>query len=155
MASIRTPPGSEELAELVRCARTAVTFVHVAGGATTDGQRLVLSDLSPSTLWILHGGTPPRLGHLATGTFLDLWWDVRSGLSRSWLRAALGQASRDAQVLGGPALWVSAPRISGSGLCYESDLLGEVLPRRVGSCMLFLGPGTRPRSDAGPRSNDP
>jgi len=152
MPSTRTQPGSQELAELVRHARTAVTFVQVAGGARADAHGLTLSDLSPSTIWILHD-TPHRVGHLATGTFLDLWWDAGSGLSSSWLRAVLGQADPDAQVLGSPVLWVSSPQISGSGLTYESDRLGDALPRDVGSCMLFLGPGSRPREDAAPHTS--
>ena len=154
MASSRTQPGSQELAELVTCARTAVTFVQVAGGASADAHGLTLWDLSPSTIWIRHG-TPPRVGHLATGTFLDLWWDAGSGLSSSWLRAVLGQANPDAQVLGSPVLWVSSPQISGSGLCYVTDLQEGVLPLDIGSCMLFLGPGYRPREDAEPHTHHP
>jgi hypothetical protein len=148
----RTQPGSEELAELTRRARTAVTFVQLAGGARADAHGLTLTDLSPSTIWILHD-TPQRVGHLATGTFLDLWWDSRSGLSSSWLRGVLGQADPDAQLLGAPVLRVASPRISGSGVHYEIELLAGVLPRDIGACILFLGPGDRP--DEAPPADPP
>lgn len=143
MSSSRTQPGSLELAELARCARTSVTFIQLAGGATAEANGLTLADLAPSTIWILHG-TPERMGHLATGTFLDLWWESESSRSSSWLRAALGPADPDAQLLGAPALRVGSPRISGSGIHYEIEVLAGVLPRDIGACVLFLGPGDRP-----------
>ncbi|WP_404388666.1 hypothetical protein [Humibacillus xanthopallidus] len=142
MRSSRTPPGSRELAELAHAARTAVTFVQVAGGAMADARGLTLTDLSPSTIWVLHD-TPQRVGHLATGTFLDLWWDPRSGLSSCRLRAVLGQADPDTQLLGAPVLTVASPRISGSGVGYEIEVLSGVLPADIGSCILFIGPGDR------------
>lgn len=144
MRSSRTQPGSRELAELVRSARTAATFVQLAGGATAEAHTLTLTDLSPSTIWILHG-IPQRVGHLATGTFLDLWWDTASGLESSGLRAVLGQADPDAQVLGAPVLRVASPRISGSGIRYEIDVLAGVVPQAIGACVLFIGSGERPR----------
>ena len=142
MRSARTQPGSRELAELAHAARTTVTFVQVAGGATADARSLTLTDLSPSTIWVLHG-TLTRVGHLATGTFLDLWGDPRSGLSSCRLRAVLGQADPGAQLLGAPVLTVASPRISGSGVGYEIEVLSGVLPLDIRSCILFIGPGDR------------
>jgi hypothetical protein len=132
-----------------------VTFIQLAGGATAGANGLTLADLAPSTIWVLHG-TPERVGHLATGTFLDLWWEPESGLSSAGLRAALGAADPDAQLLGAPVLRVASPRISGSGIRYEIEVLAGVLARDIGACVLFLGPGDRPHvhsRDHGPRDS--
>lgn len=140
MVSSRTRPGSRELKVLARAALTDVTFVQVAGGALADGHRLALRDLAPTTVWLLHGALE-RVGHMATGTFLDLWWDEESRLSWSALGAVFGQADPQAQLLGDPLLTVRSPVISGSGIQYQVEVLNGTLPRQSGSCVLFVGPG--------------
>ena len=140
MATARTRPGGREFASLVRTARTATTFAQIARGAAFHRGLLTLEDLQPTTIWLTHD-PEPRVGHMATGTFLDLWFHPESGLAATGLRAVLGRADPDAQLLGDAVLRVRNPRISGSGLQYDAWLCAGSVPRRVGSCVLFLGPG--------------
>ena len=140
MVSSRTRPGSRDFKTLVRSAATAATFIQVARAAVLDRNWLTLEDLEPTTVWLTHGDEE-RVGHMATGTFLELWWHPESTLSSSGLRAVLGRADPDAQLLGDPVLRLRAPRISGSGLRYDVEVLSGAMARRAGACVLFLGPG--------------
>ena len=140
MVSTRTRPGSPDFVSLTRSAATAVTFVQVARAAVLAGNTLTLEDLEPTTVWLAHD-LGERVGHMATGTFLDLWWHPESGLASGGLRGVLGRANPDAQLLGDPVLRLRAPRISGSGLQYAVEVLNGALAGRTGACVLFLGPG--------------
>lgn len=140
MVSSRTRPGSREFLSLMSSARTAVTFVQVARAAVFVGGRLTLEDLEPTTIWLDHD-RGERVGHMATGTFLDLWWHPESGLATAALRGVLGRADPDAQLLGDAVLRLRAPRISGSGLQYDAELLNGAMAGTAGACVLFLGPG--------------
>lgn len=140
MVTTRTRPGSREFLGLVSCARTAVTFVQVARAAVFLGGQLTLEDLEPTTVWLAHD-QGERVGHMATGTFLDLWGHPESGLSGAALRGVLGRADPDAQLFGDAVLRMSSPRISGSGLQYDAELLNGAIAGTAGACVLFLGPG--------------
>lgn len=153
MVSTRTRPGSREFLRLVGSARTAVTFVQVARAVAFGGGRLTLTDLEPTTVWMAHddGG---RVGHMATGTFLDLWWDPGSGLPGVALRGVLGRADPDAQLFGDAVLRVRSPHISGSGLQYDAELLNGAMAGTAGACVLFLGPGDVEQGSTHPRGPD-
>lgn len=140
MVSTRTRPGSAGFLALTRSARDTVTFVQVARSAVLAGRTLTLEDLEPTTVWLAHDQAD-RVGHMATGTFLDLWWHPESGLVSGALRAVLGRADPDAQLLGDAVLRLRAPRISGAGLQYDVEILNGALAGRAGACVLFLGPG--------------
>lgn len=145
MVSTRTRPGSPDFLALTRSARDTVTFVQVARAAVLAGKTLTLEDLEPTTVWLAHDQAD-RVGHMATGTFLDVWWHPESGLASGALRAVLGRADPDAQLLGDPVLRVRSPRISGSGLQYDVEVLNGALAGRAGACVLFLGPGDMDRT---------
>lgn len=154
MVSTRTRPGSPDFQALTRWARDTVTFVQVARAAVLAGKTLTLEDLEPTTVWLAHD-LADRVGHMATGTFLDVWWHPQSGLASSALRAVLGRADPDAQLLGDAVLRLRAPRISGSGLQYDVEVLNGALAGRAGACVLFLGPGDKDRTsnDGDPRAS--
>lgn len=147
MVSTRIRTGSPDFLALTRSARNAVTFVQIARAAVLSGNQLTLEDLEPTTVWLANGQRE-RVGHMATGTFLDLWWHPESGLAASALRAVLGRADPDAQLLGDPVLRLRAPRISGSGVQYDVEVLNGSLAGRAGACVLFLGPGDAVRVSA-------
>lgn len=138
--STRTSPGSKDFEGLTRSARTDITFVQVARAAVFQHDKLTLEDLEPTTIWLAHG-EGQRVGHMATGTFLDLWWHCDSGLAQASLRGVFGRADANAQLLGDAVLQLRAPRISGSGLQYDAVLLSGSIPATAGACVLFLGPG--------------
>lgn len=148
MVSSRTRPGSRAFRSLVRSASTTVTFVQVARAAVLAGGRLRLEGLEPTTVWLANENGE-RLGHMATGTFLDVWWHPASGLASGALRALLGRADPDVQLLGDAVLRLRAPRINGSGLQYDAEVVNGSLASRVGACVLFLGPGDVDRAPAG------
>ena len=125
---------------LVDSAPTHVILIQVAGSAVADLHRLTLRDLSPTTIWLLQGA-PRKFGHMSTGTFLDLWWHPKSRLGGSSLPAHLGLADPELQRLPDPNLLLGSPRISGSGIQYDIELLSGSLPSHTGACVLFLGPG--------------
>lgn len=141
-------PSSPELATLARAALVDLTFVQVAAGAHVDGHLLTLCDLAPTTLWLRGGGREP-IGYMATGTFLDLWWGPQSGLATTFLEADLGPADPEVATSAPVVFGVGAPRISGSGLQYDVEVLTGVLPRHCGACVLFVGPGSHPMRTAG------
>lgn len=136
----RTRPGSQQLQVLVDAALTDLVLIQVAAASTSDAHRLTLADLAPTTIWMLQGPVR-RIGHLSTGTFLDLWWDPRSGLSDSSLPAVLGRAAPEGQGLPDPSFVLRAPRISGSGIQYDIEWQAGSAPGHTGACVLFLGPG--------------
>ena len=136
----RTRPGSHEMQVLVDAALTDLLFIQVAASAVAAPHRLTLRDLAPTTIWLLQGATR-RVGHLSTGTFLDLWWDPSSGLGGSVLPAVFGRADPDAQRLPDPRLLLGSPRISGSGIQYDVEGVIGTLPSHSGACVLFLGHG--------------
>lgn len=140
MVSTRTRPGSREFETLTRSASTDVTFIQVARTAVLRGDRLTLEDLEPTTIWLAHD-PGHHVGHMATGTFLDLWWHHDSGLATGALRGVLGRADPDAQLLGDAVLRLRDPRISGSGLQYDAVLQNGSFAGSSGACVLFLGPG--------------
>ena len=147
-------PSSPELTTLARAALVNLTFVQVAAAARIDGHRLTLLDLSPTTLW-LHGAGPERVGYMATGTFLDLWWGPESGLATAFLEAELGPADPEVATSVPVAFGVGAPRISGSGLQYDVEVLTGVLPQHCGACVLFIGPGSHPMTTGAPLAASP
>jgi hypothetical protein len=144
MVSTRVRPGSADFLALTRSARNSVTFVQVARAAVLTGNQLTLEDLEPTTVWLAQD-QGVRVGHMATGTFLDVWWHPESGLAPGALRAVLGRADPDVQLLGDVVLRLRAPRISGSGLRYDAEVLNGSLAGSVGACVLFLGPGDADR----------
>lgn len=136
----RTRPGSRELQELADVARTDLVLIQVASAFVADHHHLTLRDLSPTTIWLLDGPTR-RIGHLSTGTFLDLWWDPCSGLGTSSLPALLGRAAPEAEHVPDPILMLRSPRINGAGIQYDVEEISGTLPSHSGACVLFLGPG--------------
>ena len=150
----RTRPGSQQLQVLVDAALTDLVLIQVAAASTSDAHRLTLRDLAPTTIWMLQGPVR-RIGHLSTGTFLDLWWDPRSGLSDSPLPAVLGRADREGQRFPDPSFLLRSPRISGSGIQYDIDRLSGPGPGRTGACVLFLGPGRPSGPPADPTGTSP
>jgi hypothetical protein len=120
-------------------AGSALTYVQLARSLHVDGQVLTLENLAPSTVWLL-SGAEEQVGNIATGTFLDLWWEPTSGLSSTLPRAVLALAAAEAQVLGDSVMLLSSPRISGSGIQYDVEVLEGVLPGRSGACVLYIGP---------------
>lgn len=135
----RTRPGSKQMQVLVDAARTDLVLIQVASAFVADHHRLTLVGLAPTTIWLLDD-TTRRIGHLSTGTFLDLWWDAQSGLGGSSVPALLGRADPEAQDLPDPALLLRSPRISGSGIQYDAEVVSGTLPSHSGACVLFLGP---------------
>lgn len=138
MSAPRRSPPREAVDELLTDA-PLVTYVQLARGLHFDNGALRLDDLAPSTIWVRRGGTT-KLGQISTGTFLDLWWDSPDGPTAHAPRARLTLLDPDAHLLGDPILSLKGPRITGSGITYDVDIVAGVIPSDSGSCVLFVNP---------------
>lgn len=117
-----------------------LTFVQIARGCVFARSTLVLLDLAPVTVCI---GPPPEgsLSRVTTSAFLDLWWLAAETTPRGPEReAVVALVDPDRRALGDVRVRLSRPRIHGSGLRYDADLLEGLQPASSGSCALFIEP---------------
>ncbi|MGN8247049.1 hypothetical protein ACTHAM_000720 [Cellulomonas soli] len=121
------------------------TYVQLARGLRCAGGTLRLEQLAPATIWVL-GDPTTTVGQVSTGAFLDLWWQRHEGTGVWWSIARLRLLGAGTHLLGDPALRVSAPRITGSGLTYDVEVHAGVVPARAGGCVLFIDPPDAPTS---------
>ena len=129
---------AEEHAELA----PFLTFVQVARGVAFTGSTLGLLDLAPVTVFV---GPPASgsLGHVTTGAFLDLWWAAADVPGReSERRGVVSLVDPETMPRYDALVRLSRPRIHGSGLRYDAELVEGVLPPSSGSCVLFIHPAT-------------
>lgn len=116
-----------------------VTYVQLARGLRCARGALRLEQLAPATIWVLDEPTT-TVGQMSTGAFLDLWWQPHEGTGAPSPIARLRLLGADTHLLPDPLLLVRAPRISGSGLTYDVEVLSGVVPGRAGGCVLFINP---------------
>ncbi len=121
-----------------------LTYLQQARGLAFTGSCLELLDLDPVTVCVLPAPAG-ALGHMTTGAFLDLWWAVAERVAAGATRRAVvalvapgSLGAYDALVL------VGRPRIHGSGLRYDAELVEGVLPASSGSCLLVVHPAAAP-----------
>lgn len=117
-----------------------LTFVQIARGCAFTGSSLVLLDLAPVTVCI--GPAPEAaLSRITTSAFLDLWWlAAETTVGGSQRGAVIALVDPDRRAYGDARVRLSRPRIHGSGLQFEADLVQGQLPASSGSCALFLDP---------------
>lgn len=119
-----------------------LTFVQVARGVAFTGSTLGLLELAPVTVCV---GPPPAgtLSHVTTGAFLDLWWaasDAPGGENHR--RGVVSLVDPETRPRYDALVRLSRPRIHGSGLRYDVELVEGPLPPSSGSCVLFIHPAT-------------
>ena len=122
-------------------------FVHVARGLRFDGRVLTLVDLAPSTIRVA-ATTLSAVGHVCTGTVLDRWAHaVAASPDGAWrVRGSLALLDAEAQVGGDTVFLVSNPRMTATGLAYDTQAVAGAVPSESGACVLYLdwGPAGEP-----------
>ena len=120
-------------------------FVQTAGGMTSDGKTLTLSEVTPSTLYF--SDRPKRIvGHMTTADFVDLWAEGDNSFEEDPPNAVLAfletgdQAPEDAVVV------IKQPRLEDGRLSYSIDTLEGSVPTQTGPVTLFIDPFGRPLS---------
>jgi hypothetical protein len=119
-----------------------LTYVQVARGLTFDGATLELLDLAPVTVCVAPA-PGCSLAHVTTGAFLDLWWATDDpAVGERWRRGVVSLVDPEHRPSLDALVRLRRPRIHGSGLRYDVELVEGVLPPSSGSCVLFVHPAT-------------
>lgn len=143
-------PGQASAHRLSDTRPALLTYVQFARGMRWSGHSLTLVDLAPGTIYL--SSSMGLLGVFSTGDFLDAWSRIGSTGQGPRALAVLSLMDACRTLLADAELVVSAPTISGDGLCYSAELLSGVLPGASGSCVLFVDAVPSGRFRAGERT---
>ncbi len=117
-----------------------LTFVQVARGLASSGSSLDLLDLAPVTVCVAPGPAS-SLSHVTTGAFLDLWVAADERVTdQRGRRGVLSVVDPESRPIYDTVLRLHRPRIHGSGLQYDVEVVDGILPTSSGSCVLFVQP---------------
>jgi hypothetical protein len=120
-------------------------FAQTAGGFAHAGDRIVLSDVSPSTLYF--GDRPSRVvGHVSTEEFVALWGEGEDSFAIDPPNAVLSFLSAGARVPAEAVVTLTDPELAGAELSYAATVLDGELPTTGSGCSLFIDPFGRPLS---------
>lgn len=113
-------------------------FAQNAQGFKIDRGTLVLNGVSPTTTFF--ADRPQRtFGHIRNADFIDLWSAGANSLTDTPPGATLSvldQSGEPQKVM----LGISNPRIEGSGLVYDVEILGGDSLKQGSACVLFIDP---------------
>jgi hypothetical protein len=120
-------------------------FVQTASSMTSDGSRITLEGLSPSTLYF--SDRPQReVGHMSTRQFVDVWGAGDNSFAANPPNAVLSFAEPDDRLPEEAVVVIQDPRLDGDILSYSIKLLDGTVPITSGPCALFIDPFGRPLS---------
>jgi hypothetical protein len=120
-------------------------FVQTAAGVEHAGDRIVLRDVAPATLFF--SDRPQRVvGHLATAQFVDLWGAGEDSFTQDPPNAVLAFVGQDEATPQDVVLEISDPSLRGEELSYTATVLEGTLPAWAEGCTLFIDPFGRPLS---------
>ena len=121
-------------------------FVQTAQGIESDGAKLTLQGITPSTLYF--SDRPKRVvGQMATTDFVDLWAIGDNSFETDPPNAVLSFLEPGADVPVDAVVVLTAPNLTGDGnLSYAIDVLDGAVPAHTGPVTLFIDPFGRPLS---------
>ena len=121
-------------------------FVQTAQGIESDGAKLTLQGITPSTLYF--SDRPQRVvGHMATTDFVDLWAIGDNSFETDPPNAVLSFLEPGADVPVDAVVVLTAPNLTGDGnLSYSIEVLEGAVPAHTGPVTLFIDPFGRPLS---------
>jgi hypothetical protein len=120
-------------------------FVQTAASMTSDGGRITLQGLSPSTLYF--ADRPQReVGHMTSRQFVDVWGQGDNSFAANPPNAVLSFAEPGDRLLEDAVVVIQDPRLDGDVLSYGIKLLEGTVPSTTGPCALFIDPFGRPLS---------
>jgi len=120
-------------------------FVQTAAGIASDGTRLTLQGITPSTLYF--SDRPQRVvGHMTTADFVDLWAVGDNSFEADPPNAVLAFVQPDEAVPGDAVVVIREPRLLDGQLSYAIKVLEGTVPATGGPVTLFIDPFGRPLS---------
>ena len=120
-------------------------FVQTAEGIASDGARLTLRGITPSTLYF--SDRPQRVvGHLTTADFVDLWGAGDNSFEVDPPNAVLAFIQPGEAVPGDAVVVIREPRLADGQLSYAIEVLEGTVPPTGGPVTLFIDPFGRPLS---------
>jgi hypothetical protein len=120
-------------------------FVQTAHGAESNGERLILRGVTPSTIYF--SDRPQRVvGHLETSEFVGFWDEGEDSFADDPPNAVLAFIGEGEAVPSEVVVEIFDPILDGSDLSYGAKVLDGSLPSSAGGCSLFIDPFGRPLS---------
>jgi hypothetical protein len=120
-------------------------FVQTAEGMTSDGKKLTLQGVTPSTLYF--SDRPKRIvGHMRTTEFVDLWAEGDNSFEEDPPNAVLAFLESGDEVPEDAVVVIREPRLENGGLSYSIESLEGTVPPQSGPVTLFIDPFGRPLS---------
>ena len=120
-------------------------FVQTARAITSDGTRMTLKDVTPSTLYF--SDRPKRIvGHMSTVDFVDLWGEGDNSFEEDPPNAVLAFLEPGAEAPDDAVVVIRQPRLENGGLSYSIETLEGTVPTQTGPVTLFIDPFGRPLS---------
>jgi len=121
-------------------------FVQTAQSIESDGDKLTLRGITPSTLYF--SDRPERVvGHMATTDFVDLWAIGDNSFESDPPNAVLAFLEPGAEVPDDAVIVLKEPNLDGGGeLTYSIEVLEGTVPEHAGPVTLFIDPFGRPLS---------
>jgi len=121
-------------------------FVQTAQATVSDGGKLTLRGITPSTLYF--SDRPKRVtGHMTTVDFVDLWAIGDNSFATDPPNAVLAFLEPGGDVPDDAVVVLKEPNLDGAGdLTYSIDVLEGTVPAQTGPVTLFIDPFGRPLS---------
>ena len=120
-------------------------FVQTARAITSDGTRMTLKDVTPSTLYF--SDRPKRIvGHMSTVDFVDLWAEGDNSFEEDPPNAVLAFLEPGAEAPEDAVVVIRQPRLENGELSYSIETLEGTVPAQTGPVTLFIDPFGRPLS---------
>jgi hypothetical protein len=120
-------------------------FVQTARSVSSDGARLTLEGVTPSTLYF--SDRPQRVaGQMATTDFVDLWGEGESSFETDPPNAVLSFLEPGGEVPDDVVVVIGQPQLHDDRLSYSIEVVEGAVPASAGSVSLFIDPFGRPLS---------
>lgn len=120
-------------------------FVQTAASMTSEGGRITLHGLSPSTLYFCD--RPQReVGHMSSHQFVDVWGDGDNSFAVNPPNAVLSFADPGDRQPEEAVVVIQDPQLDADVLSCSIELLDGTVPTATGPCALFIDPFGRPLS---------
>jgi len=120
-------------------------FVQVAPAAEVADERLILKNVSDSTL--VFSDRPQRVvGHIHTAQLVSVWDDGDNSFAADPPNAVLAFVGQGDAIPSDVVVEISDPVLAGSDLSYAAVVLDGTLPASAGACTLFIDPFGNPLS---------
>jgi len=117
-------------------AKAQYMFVQNADGVAFEGNKLILKDVSPATIYFTD--RPVRdAGHVTTKDFMGMWNEGQDSFAKDPPNASLSVLGPDGKV-DDLIVTLSNPKLRGKDLTYDVHTIQGQPPKQSGSVALFI-----------------